>query len=203
MAKYHIFKHLHTVNKHRWLVFLNCCRCGIPWRGLTHDLSKYSFLEFFTSAKYYSGTKSPIANERKAEHGYARAFIHHTRKNKHHFEYWVDVTTGDIILIPMPYKYALECCCDMISASKVYNGKNFTREEPLKFIQRTKERSMMHSATKAFLEEIMTRYKDTGFKNLKKKDTKKIYQECLARFQPTEIIPVYSAKHPEETYKHF
>ena len=94
--KYHILKHLHTINKHRFHVFINCCRCGIPFRGLVHDLSKYSPTEFFISAKNYSGIRSPIANERKEEFGYSSAFIHHTRKNKHHYEYWVDVTTGDI-----------------------------------------------------------------------------------------------------------
>ena len=37
------FKHLHTVNVHRFKVFCLCCRAGIPFRGLVHDLSKYSF----------------------------------------------------------------------------------------------------------------------------------------------------------------
>ena len=33
------FKHLHTVNKHRFKVFILCCKAGQPWRGLLHDLS--------------------------------------------------------------------------------------------------------------------------------------------------------------------
>ena len=37
------FGHFHTVNKHRWYVFLYSVRAGIPFRGLVHDLSKYSF----------------------------------------------------------------------------------------------------------------------------------------------------------------
>lgn len=192
MAKYHLLKHLHTINKHRRLVFINCVKCGIPWRGLLHDLSKYSPSEFFISARNYIGDRSPIANERKEESGYSRAFIHHTRKNKHHFEYYVDVTLGDIILLPMPYKYALESCCDMISASKVYNGKEFTSDKPLEFFLKAKEKSMMHSATKAFIEELLTRYKDTKFKNLKKKQTKALYQEILTKYPKTEVIKVYS-----------
>lgn len=190
--KYHILKHLHTINKHRFHVFFNCCRCGIPFRGLVHDLSKYSPTEFFISAKNYSGIRSPIANERKEEFGYSSAFIHHTRKNKHHYEYWVDVTTGDIILIPMPYKYALECCCDMISASMVYNGKNFKRDMPLSFFLKVKDRSMMHSSTKKFIEEVLIRYRNTGFKNISRKDTKYLYQLSLQEAKPTEIIEVFS-----------
>ena len=36
------FKHLHTVNKHRFKVFCLCIKAGQPWRGFVHDLSKYS-----------------------------------------------------------------------------------------------------------------------------------------------------------------
>ncbi len=189
--KYHLLKHFHTVNKHRFFVFINSIRCGIPYRGLVHDLSKYSPTEFLISARNYSGIRSPIAYERKEEFGYSKAFIHHTRKNKHHFEYWVDVTTGDIILCPMPYKYALESCCDMISASKVYNGKNFTKDKPLQFFLKAKEKSMMHSATKEFITSVLTRYKETGFKNIKRKDTKKLYEESLKDKEPTEKIIVF------------
>lgn len=196
--RYHILKHFHTVNKHRFIVFLNAIRCGIPYRGLVHDLSKYSPTEFLISARNYSGIKSPIANERKEEFGYSKAFIHHTRKNKHHFEYWVDVTTGDIILSPMPYKYALECCCDMISASRVYNGKNFTKDKPLEFFLKAKEKAMMHSATKEFITAILTRYKEAGFKNIKRRDTKKLYAESLKNKNPTEKILVFSKENKLE-----
>lgn len=192
--KYHILKHLHTINKHRFHVFVNCCRCGIPFRGLVHDLSKYSPSEFFVSARNYSGVRSPIANERKEEFGYSKAFIHHTRRNKHHYEYWVDVTTGDIILIPMPYKYALECCCDMISASMVYNGKKFRRDMPLSFFLKVESKSMMHSATKKFVKEVLSRYRDTGFQNIRRKDTKYLYHQFLQDAKPTEVIQVLSKK---------
>lgn len=192
MAKYHIFKHLHTINKHRFYVFLSCFRCGIPFRGLVHDLSKYSPAEFFPSARHYNGKKSPIGEERKEEGGYSSVFIHHTRKNRHHYEYWVDVTTGDIVLCPIPYVFALEMCCDMISASKVYNGKDFTRDKPLAFFEKTKDRSMMHSQSKQFVEMVLTRYRDTGFKNIRKKDTKKLYQELYESNHAIEKILVFS-----------
>ena len=49
------FGHLHTVNKHRCNVFKLCCRVGIPFQGLVHDLSKYSPEEFWESVKYFQG----------------------------------------------------------------------------------------------------------------------------------------------------
>ncbi|MDD6240972.1 MAG: DUF5662 family protein [Eubacteriales bacterium] len=198
MAKYAIFKHLHTVNRHRFLVFLYCTRCGLFWRGLVHDLSKYSPSEFFISARNYTGTKSPIANERKEEHGYSKVFIHHTRKNKHHFEYWVDVTTGDILLAPMPFVYALESCCDMIAASKVYNGKKFNRSLPLAFFTLSSPRSLMHPATKEFIRTVLTRYENSGFQGIHRREMEKLYFSILAKYPPTIFIPVYSRDHPNE-----
>lgn len=192
MAKYHFLKHFHTVNKHRFIVFINCIKCGIPFRGLVHDLSKYSPTEFIPSARYCTGKKSPIGEERKAEGGYSRVFIHHTRKNRHHYEYWVDVTTGDIILAPIPYKFILEMCCDMISASEVYNKKNYDRSMPLAYFLKNEKKSMMHQASKDFVIQVLTRYKDTGFKNIKKKETKKIYLETIKNHPSIEKIRVFS-----------
>ena len=55
-----VFKHLWLVMKHKHRVFINCCKCGIAWRGIVHDLSKFSPTEFFESVKYYQGNRSPI-----------------------------------------------------------------------------------------------------------------------------------------------
>ena len=71
-----IFKHLNLVNKHRWLVFKLSIKAGIPFRGLIHDLSKYSPTEFFESVKYYNGSYSPIS-EARIKKGYSKAWLHH------------------------------------------------------------------------------------------------------------------------------
>ena len=68
------FKHFHKVNTHRWYVFYYSIKAGIPFRGLVHDLSKYSPTEFFESVKYYDGHKSPIHFARK-DLGYSKKFI--------------------------------------------------------------------------------------------------------------------------------
>ena len=82
-------KHFITITKHKYEVFKLCCKAGIPFQGLIHDNSKYSFTEFFISAKFYTGINSPIMRERK-KYGYSKAWIHHKGRNKHHFEYWLD-----------------------------------------------------------------------------------------------------------------
>ena len=53
-AKY-VVKHFCLVCRHKWVVFKLCCKIGVPWRGLVHDLSKFSPTEFSESVKYFNG----------------------------------------------------------------------------------------------------------------------------------------------------
>ena len=105
-----------TINKHKILVMKLCFKCGLYYQGITHDLSKYSFVEFFEGVKYYKGTYSPISECRR-KNGLSMAWLHHKGRNKHHSEYWMD--NGRKLV--MPYKYAVESICDKIAAGKNYN----------------------------------------------------------------------------------
>lgn len=58
-------KHIKLVMKHKWLVFKFSLKVGIPFRGIMHDLSKFSPTEFFESIKYFEGTTSPITRLQK------------------------------------------------------------------------------------------------------------------------------------------
>lgn len=114
-----IFRHFALIWRHKARVFQNAVKCGIAWRGLVHDLSKFSPAEFFESVKYYRGNRSPIGAARR-ETGVSYAWLHHKGRNKHHIEYWLD---GDCAVTPeMPYVYAVECICDKIAATKTYAG---------------------------------------------------------------------------------
>lgn len=81
MKKY--IKHFITITKHMYYVRKFCFKCGFYKRGLLHDLSKYSPIEFFSSARYFQGTSSPIDAEKKAK-GYSLAWQHHKGHNPHH-----------------------------------------------------------------------------------------------------------------------
>lgn len=122
------WRHFWLVVRHRHKVLAHCARCGILWRGLVHDLSKFSPTEFIESARYYTGTRSPIGVCRR-ERGVSLAWLHHKGRNKHHIEYWVD---DDCETQPrMPYPYAVECVCDKLAATKTYAGKNYNEQMPL------------------------------------------------------------------------
>ena len=119
------FGHLRTVNRHRRMVRKLCFKCGLYWQGLTHDLSKYSPVEFLNGVKYYTGTRSPHVGEREAI-GYSKAWIHHHNRNKHHAEYWWDINrAGKAYPMNMPYKYYTEMICDRVAASMIYLGDDY------------------------------------------------------------------------------
>ena len=50
-------KHFKTITKHKFYVMKLCFRFGLYKQGLLHDLSKYTWSEFATGAKYYLGYK--------------------------------------------------------------------------------------------------------------------------------------------------
>lgn len=160
----HFFKHLHTVNQHRRLVRKYCFRLGLYWQGLTHDLSKYSPVEFWAGVRYFQGDHSPNDAQRRAN-GYSDSWMHHKGRNRHHFEYWTDYGThGEgIIGIEMPDKYLAEMFCDRLAASKVYRGKDYSDGDPYAFYMRGKGRRLMiHPNTEDRIGEILLKLKDEG-----------------------------------------
>lgn len=173
------FKHLHTINKHRAMVFSYCCKCGLFWRGLTHDLSKYSPTEFFPGVKYYQGYRSPTIKERE-EIGYSKAWMHHKGRNRHHFEYWTDFNkeTHSYEPIEMPTEFLIEMFCDRIAASKVYLKKDYTDSSPLEYLLNRDKGVKMHETTRKKLQYLLEYLSKNGEKetfrfikkNRKKKD---------------------------------
>ena len=117
-------------------------------QGLLHDLSKYSFSEFWPSVRYFQGDRSPIGAE-KRDKGYSEAWLHHKGRNKHHWEYWTDrlSESEEYTVLEMPFRYMLESVIDRISASKVYNKDKYTDSEPVRFFLNSKEIKVMHPNT--------------------------------------------------------
>ena len=155
------FGHLHTINKHRHLVMFTCFKCGMYAQGLKHDLSKYSFEEFWPSVYYFQGDRSPIGKE-KQEKGYSLCWLHHKGRNKHHWEYWIDRIGDQVINIEMPVRYLLESVVDRISASKVYKKDKYTEQEPLNFFISSKEYKIMNENTARNIRHLLTYLAENG-----------------------------------------
>ena len=148
----HPWKHFCTITHHRWKVCSHCFRVGLYWRGLTHDLSKYSPTEFWTGAKYYQGTRSPNSYEREL-YGYSAAWMHHKGRNRHHYEYWTDIDPKTKVYraVPMPRKFFVEMVMDRIAACKIYHGSAYTDADALNYLvhaEEVRDGSMMHPDTR-------------------------------------------------------
>jgi len=176
----HLWGHFVTVTKHRWLVMLGCFQIGLCWQGVTHDLSKYSPVEFLNGAKYYQGNRSPNGRERE-DKGYSEAWMHHKGRNPHHYEYWTDLNrqTRRYEPIPVPRKYLAEMIMDRRAACMTYEGKAYTSASPLAYHERSLERTLMHPETRRQLEYLLEMLRDKG-----EKETFRYIRRSLLKGEP-------------------
>ena len=172
------FKHLNLVNKHRFLVFKLSIKAGIPFRGLVHDLSKYSPTEFFESVKYFDGKISPIKVCKK-ENGYSKAWLHHKGRNKHHFEYWYDFAAPDKTPV-MPYKYTVELICDTLAAGLAYKGKAWKQSNQIEYFENRKDLDYINEDIKKVIREVYKQVDKNGVdKTITKSNLKNIYYKYV------------------------
>ena len=177
-----LIKHVKLVLKHKWIVFKLCCKVGIPWRGFMHDWSKFSPTEFLESIKYYDGHKSPIS-VCKADKGYSEAWLHHKGRNKHHPEYWIDLTLPGKTVI-MPYKYAAEMICDKMAAGIVYQGKNWNKDWQISYYMKEREKLLIHPQVDKFLIEVFTMVSENGLDaTITKNNIKELYEKYCIRME--------------------
>lgn len=151
-----ILLHFIKICKHKHYVRKYCWKMGLYKQGITHDLSKFSPIEFFESARYYQGDKSPIDLCKKVN-GYSKGWQHHKGRNPHHYEYWVDnLDDGGKALI-MPKKYAKELIADYLGAGQAYMGKNFSYLKEFNWWQEKRMKPMMmHPVMKAFITAVLS-----------------------------------------------
>lgn len=77
-------KYLLYILEHKWNVFKVAVSKGMFIHALTHDLSKFSISEFLPYARYFYKDKIVYKSQ------FERAWKHHYKNNKHHWNYWLD-----------------------------------------------------------------------------------------------------------------
>lgn len=161
----HPLKHFITITKHRNMVLLHCIKAGIPWRGLVHDLSKYTPTEFWAGARYYQGNRSPNEKERETA-GCSAAWMHHKGRNRHHFEYWKDYNPKTRVEEPvkMPLKFVKEMFCDRVAASKIYLKDGYNDSSALNYFLKGKPTRVIHKETSDILEMLLVMLSEKGEK---------------------------------------
>lgn len=175
-------RHFITITKHKYYVGKFCFKCGFYKRGILHDLSKYGLTEFFSSAKYFQGTSSPIDAE-KIDKGYSIAWQHHKGHNPHHWEYWIDnIGTYKNTPIKIPYEYVIEMICDWLGAGIVYSHNkvdfDLPYKEPLNYYNKCKNERIFNAETQKLIEYYLNIIKTNGINYFcKKVKSKKDYIE--------------------------
>lgn len=163
--------------RHKWYVFIECCKLGIPFRGLVHDLSKYRPREWFPYTEYFYGgerkTREEISKDwapwKKYEFGEAheaamkqskesikeefdKAWLYHQRKNLHHWQWWIlKYDNGELVKIEMPIAYAKEMVADWRGAGRAITGK----DDILEWYGKNREKIQIHENTRTYIEELM------------------------------------------------
>ena len=152
-----VFGHLKTILVHKWWVFYYSCKLGIPWRGIKHDMSKFSPVEFWESVRYWDGKQSPIPIC-KVDKGYSLAWQHHKGRNSHHYAYWTDNYDIGTTTIKMPWKDLLEMVADWLGAGRAYQGKKFTLEGEYEYVREKVRSAKMNYDTAIFVEYLFRRF---------------------------------------------
>jgi len=74
--------------KHKWYVFLECCRLRIVWRGIIHDNSKFKPSEWVPYVKWFCDKPDPLdypEEYKKVKAEFQIAWLFHQKRNPHHW----------------------------------------------------------------------------------------------------------------------
>lgn len=142
-----------TVLRHKWFVFLESWKAGIPLCGITHDLSKLLPSEFFpyarefrrdlrTKTEYYD----PLAI---GSQEFDYAWLLHQKRNKHHWQWWVLPKDSEgFKALAMDRTSRLEMLCDWRAASRYHGGKDV-----MIWYAENKDKLQLHPETRSWVEE--------------------------------------------------
>lgn len=138
-------KFLKYLLTHKILVFKECVKLGIIWKGITHDLSKLGPAEFKPYAKKFFSKEKPSGKE------WRTARLHHLRKNPHHYQYHIIVDDeGKMVIEEMSEKDVKEMIADWTAIS--YNTRKLSLHE---WYEKNREIILLHPNTKLYIEKLL------------------------------------------------
>lgn len=151
-------KYLSYVLRHKWFVFVAACKLGIPWRGLVHDLSKFSPAEWFPYVEHFHGKKAKAWRDNTGYYkptdtgdpAFDVAWLHHANHNDHHWQYWTQVEDDQksVKVHPMPDARRREMLADWRGA-----GRAQGKPDTLAWYTKNRDKMLLHPDTRAWIEE--------------------------------------------------
>lgn len=123
-------KHLHYLSyvlRHKWFVFVEACKLGIPWLGILHDLSKFRPDEWGPYAEFFYGKTARAHRDvtgyykptDTGDNAFDFAWLLHQKRNRHHWQWWIlPEDNGGIKVLEMPVRYRKEMLADWRGAGR-------------------------------------------------------------------------------------
>ena len=138
-----ILEYVSRTLKHKWYVFVECCKLGIPIKGILHDLSKFSPKEFKGYCRYQGmgGFLTGINIDWNTKHDFEMAWNHHQKHNPHHWQYYVQYSEKGSTALQMPYNDMLEMVADWRAMSIEFNNK------PEEWFEKNRHKMLLHPNT--------------------------------------------------------
>jgi hypothetical protein len=147
--------YLKYVIRHKWFVFLACPQTGVSlWRALIHDWSKFLPCEWFAYVNSFYGGYAWKDRPDPIKLAFNRAWNHHQKFNKHHWQYWLLTNDSDNPkhrALRMPVKYAKEMVADWWGAGRAITGK----WDAYNWYLKNKDQIMLDDTTRALVERLL------------------------------------------------
>ena len=151
-----------AVLRHKWFVFVECCKLGIPWLGVVHDLSKFLPGEFVPYARYFYGPWAKDERKpRMVEYNFDMAWLHHQHRNRHHWQRWMMTLDSarkgaKHFPMPMPERFAREMLADWRGAGRAYGNS-----DTLGWYSKNRMQISLYPGTREWIEEQLGYTPDT------------------------------------------
>jgi len=142
-------QYLRYVARHKWFVFVACCRLLIPWRGVTHDWHKFLPSEWFAYVRifYGKGGNKPAFDQ---------AWLRHQNRADHHWQWWILINDKEMPeILPMSSGALFEMLADWYGASRAqgHGGWPAVRE----WYQKNRGRITLNPQTRDHVEFFLER----------------------------------------------
>ncbi len=156
------YKYLKYLLKHKWYVFKMCCKFGIIWRGITHDISKFYPSEYISYRNWFFGdygvkfNKLNLAWDANFEHLLCKekfdyAWLKHIHRNPHHWQHWFLVNDEDSNkALKIPEKYRLELYSDWVGAGWAITGN---KNNVISWYEKNKDKMLIKKETRNLIEQ--------------------------------------------------
>ena len=140
------FKYISYMARHKWFVFVECFKWGIPFRGLFHDTSKFMLDEWIAYQRYFYGKETETS-----EAEFNKAWLKHQHRNKHHWQHWIlRMDDGSTEVLPIPWEVCMEMVCDWKGA-----GKAVGMPDTIDWYEKNKEKMILHPRTRNMVEFLL------------------------------------------------